>query len=165
MVGGYAVNGGRLARRLSAAAVFVIILLTAGPQLSPGTIGGLLVRTGTRPAARPGLPLPALPRSPGWRDAVRAGIPPLTNLPRKIRHVDPIYPEGARQEWIDGMVVLEILIDEGGGVEDARVVRSIGLLDQAALDAVRQWRFTPTLIDDMPVKVILTVKVDFALRG
>jgi protein TonB len=91
---------------------------------------------------------------------VRAGIP----SPRKTRHVDPVYPEAARQARIEGVVVLEVLIDEGGYVQDARVLRSVALLDQAALEAVKQWRFMPSILDDQPVKVILTASVTFALR-
>jgi protein TonB len=48
-------------------------------------------------------------------------------------------------------------------VQDARVLRSIPLLDQAALDAVKQWEFTPTLLNNVPVPVIMTVTVQFTL--
>jgi protein TonB len=51
-----------------------------------------------------------------------------------------------------------------GGVEDARVLRSVPLLDAAAIDAVRQWRFTPTLLNGVPVRVIMTVTVHFTLK-
>jgi periplasmic protein TonB len=60
-------------------------------------------------------------------------------------------------------VILETLIGANGRVEDARVLRSIPLLDQAALDAVRQWEFTPTLLNGNPVPVIMTTTVQFSL--
>jgi protein TonB len=55
------------------------------------------------------------------------------------------------------------LIDEQGHVPEARILRSIPLLDQAAIDAVRQWEFTPTLLNGQPIPVIMTVTVQFAL--
>ena len=62
-----------------------------------------------------------------------------------------------------GVVILEATIDGEGSVRDVRVLRSKPLLDQAAVDAVRQWRFTPTLLNDHPVPVLMTVTVSFAL--
>jgi protein TonB len=61
-------------------------------------------------------------------------------------------------------VIIEALIGESGKVQDARVLRSIPLLDQAALDAVRQWAFTPTLVNGSAVPVIMTVTVNFTLQ-
>ena len=60
-----------------------------------------------------------------------------------------------------GEVIVEITIGVDGAVTNARVLRSIPLLDQAALDAVRQWRYTPTLLDGRPVPVVMTVQVAF----
>jgi protein TonB len=62
------------------------------------------------------------------------------------------------------VVILEAVIDAQGRVESVRVLRSIALLDQAAADAVRQWRFTPTLLNGEPVPIVMTVTVNFALR-
>ena len=58
----------------------------------------------------------------------------------------------------------EATIGPSGSVQDAKVLRSIPLLDQAALDAVRQWQFTPTLLNGVPVPVIMTVTVQFTLQ-
>ena len=55
-------------------------------------------------------------------------------------------------------------ISEGGSVTNARILRSVPLLDQAALNAVRQWQFTPTLLNGVPVPVIMSVTVNFTLR-
>jgi TonB family protein len=85
--------------------------------------------------------------------------------PTKIKHVDPVYPEIAMQAKVRGVVVAEIRIGTDGSVEDAKILRSIPLLDQAALDAVRQWRFTPTLLNGQAVPVMLTVTVNFTPQG
>ena len=67
--------------------------------------------------------------------------------PTKIRDVRPAYPDVALQAHVAGVVVLEVRIEPDGSVSEARVLRSIPLLDQAAIDAVRQWRFTPTIVN------------------
>jgi protein TonB len=92
---------------------------------------------------------------------VRVGgnIPP----PTKTNNVSPDYPEIAKVARVQGVVILETTIDEQGRVANARVLRSIPLLDQAALDAVRLWQFTPTLLNGSPVPVIMTVTVQFGL--
>jgi len=84
--------------------------------------------------------------------------------PRKIVDVPPVYPLLAQMAHVEGVVVLEAIIGTAGEVEDVRVLRSVPLLDQAALDAVRQWRYTPTLLNGVPVRVIMTVTVNFKLR-
>ncbi len=84
--------------------------------------------------------------------------------PAKIVSVAPEYPAIARAARISGVVILEATIGEDGRVRDVHVLRSIPLLDQAAIDAVRQWLFTPTLLNGQPVPVVMTVTVDFALR-
>ena len=61
-------------------------------------------------------------------------------------------------------MILEATIGPDGRVQDVKVLRSIPLLDQAALDAVRQWVFTPTLLNGVPVPVIMTVTVQFTLQ-
>ena len=83
--------------------------------------------------------------------------------PRKVVHVPPRYPPTAQAARVEGVVVLDAVIDPAGRVTDVRVTRSIPLLDQAAVDAVRQWRFTPTLLNGEPVSILLTVTVRFTL--
>jgi len=65
---------------------------------------------------------------------------------------------------VSGVVIIEATIGANGRVTDAKVLRSIPLLDQAALDAVKQWVFTPTLLNGVPVPVIMTVTVNFTLQ-
>ena len=84
--------------------------------------------------------------------------------PKKIRDVKPAYPEMAMAAGVQGIVILEALIEQDGSVGDVRVLRSIALLDQAAVEAVRQWRFTPTLLNGQPVEVLMTVTVNFSGR-
>jgi protein TonB len=83
--------------------------------------------------------------------------------PRKIVDVAPVYPAFARAARVAGVVILETVIDARGQVESVRVLRSIPMLDQAAVDAVRQWRFTPTLLNGEPIPIVMTVTVTFTL--
>jgi periplasmic protein TonB len=85
--------------------------------------------------------------------------------PRKIKNVDPVYPFVARSARVQGVVVIECTVGIDGRVETAQVVQGVPLLEKAALDAVRQWRYTPTLYQGVPVPVIMTVTVTFALTG
>ena len=84
--------------------------------------------------------------------------------PRKVRDVRPIYPQEARDAKVQGIVIIEALIGVDGAVETVRVLRSVPLLDQAAVAAVQQWVFTPTLLNGSPVPVIITVTVNFTLQ-
>jgi TonB family protein len=84
--------------------------------------------------------------------------------PRLIKQVDPIYPEIARQSRIEGIVILEIMTDMYGRVQSAKVLRSIPLLDQAAIDAVRQWIYEPLLVDGKPRACIFTATVNFTIK-
>jgi len=81
--------------------------------------------------------------------------------PIKVKDVKPVYPAIARSAGVAGAVTIEALIGEDGKVVDATVVRSIPLLDQAALDAVRQWEYTPTLLNGVPVSVVVNVTINF----
>jgi TonB family protein len=106
---------------------------------------------------------PSLSSSQPPADPVRVGgnIPP----PQKIKNVQPVYPREAQEARATGVVIIEATIGEDGKVRDAVVKQSIPLLDKAALDAVRQWEFTPTLVNGKAVPVIMTVTVNFSLDG
>jgi periplasmic protein TonB len=84
--------------------------------------------------------------------------------PRRIAASPPIYPTVAIAARISGEVMLEALIDEQGRVGRVRVLKSVPLLDAAAVDAVRTWRYTPTLLNGVPVSVLMTVTVTFSLQ-
>ena len=102
-------------------------------------------------------PAPAPPAPAAYRPGG------LIREPRKLVDVAPVYPEIARAARVEGLVVLEATIDERGFVTGARVVRSIPLLDPAALAALKQWRYTPTLLNGVPVRVLITVTFRFSL--
>jgi len=84
--------------------------------------------------------------------------------PAKLKDVSPVYPPIAASAQVQGVVIIDATIDESGRVTQATVLRSIPLLDQAAVDAVRQWIFAPTLVDGRTVPVIMTVSVNFTLQ-
>jgi protein TonB len=84
--------------------------------------------------------------------------------PTKTRHVNPVYPPIAMSSRVQGVVILEVVIGADGKIGQARVLRSIPLLDQAAIDAVMQWEFTPTLLNGAPVPIIMTMTVQFTLN-
>jgi len=81
--------------------------------------------------------------------------------PRKIRDVKPTYPTDAAAAGTEGTVIIEASIGRDGTVQNARVIRSIPGLDESALAAVRQWLYTPTKLNGMPVEVVITVTVTF----
>ena len=85
--------------------------------------------------------------------------------PTKVRDARPVYPEDAKAANVQGVVVLETTLGADGRVTDVRVLQSIPLLDQAAIDAVRQWEYTPTLLNGVAVPVIMTVTINFTLAG
>jgi periplasmic protein TonB len=88
----------------------------------------------------------------------------VVTQPRRIHYAAPLYPELARRAGVKGTVVIDCVIDPAGRVSEALVVSGHPLLDAAALDAVRQWRYTPTLLNGVPIRVLLTVTVVFGLR-
>jgi len=104
--------------------------------------------------------LPAAPPPPV--QAIRVGG--QIKEPKKINNVNPIYPDIAKQARVQGVVILECTISPQGRVTDVKVLRGIPLLDQAAIDAVKQWTYTPTLLNGVPVPVIMTVTVNFKLN-
>ena len=84
--------------------------------------------------------------------------------PKRIVDVPPVYPAIALAARKEGVVILEAMLDETGHVAQLKVLRSEPLLDAAALEAVKRWRYTPTLLNNVPVPVLLTVTVRFSLR-
>jgi TonB family protein len=81
--------------------------------------------------------------------------------PTKVKDVKPVYPAIAQSARVTGSVTIEATIGEDGKVSDAKIVRSVPLLDQAALDAVRQWEYMPTLLNGVPVPVVTTITINF----
>jgi len=147
----------------------------AAPILAPTAIGPETGNAGAAtgsggtdvgvPGAMVGLPgantiEPAPTPTPAPPVRLHAGI----QQPQKLVDVRPIYPEIARAAHAEGIVIIEATIDVRGNVMAARVLKSHALLDAAALEAVRQWKFTPTLLNGVPTPIIMTVTVNFQLR-
>ena len=133
------------------------------PPPAPGTVGAA--------SARPGMPPPPPPAAPATIDTRQGSVdePALRvggNIrpPVKIKNVHPEYPAEAKAAGIQGVVILETRIEPDGTVSQARVLRSIPLLDQAAVEAVLQWQFTPTLLNGQAVPVVMTTTVNFTLQ-
>jgi protein TonB len=119
-----------------------------------GVTGGIV---GGLEAAPPPPPPPPPPPAP-----VRVGG--AIRQPTKTKDVRPVYPPIAQSARVQGVVIIEAIIGPNGSVQEAKVLRSIPLLDAAALDAVKQWQYTPTLLNGIPVPVIMTVTVNFTLQ-
>lgn len=105
---------------------------------------------------------PLAPKDKGPKAPVRVGG--RVKEPRLINRVDPIYPALAKQTHMQGSVVIDAIIDEHGEVVEMKVVSGPPLLIQAALDAVRRWRYEPTYLNEEPVPVQLNVTVTFRLN-
>jgi protein TonB len=96
---------------------------------------------------------------------ISASAPGVTP-PVAIETFAPAYPELARRAHVQGIVVLEAVIAADGTVRDVRILRSASvLLDPAALEAVRRWRYEPARIGTRPVSVFLNVVLTFSLRN
>ena len=128
-----------------------------------GTVGGVAggIPGGTPGGVVGGIAAPPPPPPPP-QAPVRVGGD--IKEPKKIKNVPPVYPQIAQTAKVQGIVIIEAIIGKDGSVKDAKVLRSVALLDQAALDAVRQWKFTPTLLNNQPVEVVMTVTVNFTLN-
>jgi len=127
--------------------------------------GGLEIGIGAIPTGvfvESAVPPPPAARASTLPAPVRAGG--VISPPAKLHDVAPAYPPLARASRVEGIVIIEATISVAGRVQDAKVLRSIPLLDAAALDAVRQWEYTPTLLNGVAVPVIVTVTVSFTLH-
>lgn len=109
-----------------------------------------------------GEPPPAPPPMPQVRAPIQVGG--QIRRPEKIKDATPVYPAIAQAARVQGTVILEAVIGVDGKVQNLRVLRSIPLLDQAAIDAVRQWEYSATLLNGVPVPVVMTVTVTFTLN-
>jgi periplasmic protein TonB len=121
-----------------------------------GVLGGVIGGSGMVPA-------PIAPKEKGPKAPVRVGG--RVKEPRQIFRVEPRYPPLAVQTHMTGVVVIDAIIDERGNIVEAKVLSGPPLLIQAALDAVRQWKYEPTYLNDEPVPVQLSVTVQFRLQG
>ena len=121
-----------------------------------GVVGGVLGGTGTAAPAPPPAVRPA-------QKIVRVGS--HIKAPRQTYSVNPVYPPLAQEAHVWGTVVVEAVIDEHGNVVQARTVSGHPLLVNAALKAVLQWKYEPTILNGQPVSVELQVQVHFNLNS
>lgn len=84
--------------------------------------------------------------------------------PKLIKEVKVVYPEEARKAGVEGVVILSVTTDIYGRVQAIKVLKSIPLLDQTAIDAVKQWVYEPMLINGKPQPVVFTVTIRFTLE-
>jgi periplasmic protein TonB len=120
-----------------------------------GMVGGLVAA----PA-----PPPPLPPPPAVTHPMPVRVGGQVNAPALVRRVEPIYPPIAVQAKLTGTVILEATVNTEGHVEEVRVLRSVGLLDAAAMEAVTQWRYSPLVLNGIPTPFILTVTLTFSLK-
>ncbi len=109
-----------------------------------------------------GLPTPPPPPPPVRHEPVRIGG--VIRPPTRVNYVAPVYPQIALASRKEATVILEAVIDEKGSVRELRVLRGHPLFDDAAMRAVAQWQFTPTLLNGKTVPVVMTVTVSFTLQ-
>jgi protein TonB len=122
-----------------------------------GVVGGVV--GGLPEAPPPPPPPPAAPKAP-----VRIGG--QITQPRLVKRVEPEYPLLAVNAQIQGVVILEATVGEDGDVLEVRLLRSANpLLDREAQKAVRQWRYSPVVLNGIPVPFILTVTLSFSLEA
>lgn len=133
-------------------------LRSRGMALLEGKRAAALDTSSPAPSPSPP-PAPEAPPDGGAPIKVGGDIKP----PTRTKAVAPVYPAEAAASKTQGVVVIEATINAAGVVSDARVVRSVPIFDQSALDAVRQWRYNPTFINGRAVPVIITVTVNFSL--
>ena len=128
------------------------------PEVS-STVGIGTGADGIGSVERLGPPAPVAP-APVEPVRLHSGI----QAPQRTMYMEPVYPAIARAARAQGPVILEAVIDADGRVTSVRVLRSIALLDQAAIAAVQQWRFTPARLNGEAIPVVMTVTVNFTLN-
>ena len=122
-----------------------------------GVVGGVVGGLPEPPPPPPPPPPPAAPKGP-----VRVGG--QIQMPTLLRRVEPVYPPMAVSAHLQGVVILEAIVNEEGTVREVKVLRSVNpLLDREALTAVRQWRYAPVVLNGTPVPFVLTVSLSFSL--
>jgi protein TonB len=108
--------------------------------------------------------LPTPPPPPTPQPVVPLRIGGDVRPPERTHFVAPVYPPAAQSARMEGTVILEAVIDAQGVVQDVKILRSVPLLDRAAIDAVRQWRYTPTRLNGVAMPIVMTVTVTFSMR-
>lgn len=132
------------------------------PDLPPGSGSFDPSLLGAPAGTSPVIPLPPPAEAKPTQTVYRPGQG--IREPKRIAGSPPEYPKFARDARVQGVVILEAVINERGEVGRIKVLRSVPLLDNAAITAVQQWRYTPTLLNGVPVSVLMTITVNFTLQ-
>jgi protein TonB len=128
-----------------------------------GVIGGVPASLlGGPPHPLPPPPPPRLAQAPRHHGPI--AVAGTIEQAKLVKRVPPVYPTLAAKARIEGIVILQITVSEKGNVEKVKVLRGSPLLDDAAVAAVQQWKYAPTILDGQPVPVIATVTVNFQLK-
>ena len=135
-----------------------------GPQSVPGLPASSGFGQGPFVAPPPvARPTPRADPTPTLAQRGPVTVGGKVRAPQLLREVKPAYPSLARAARIQGTVKIEAILSADGTVRDARVVSGHPLLVAAALNAVRQWLYRPTVLNDVPVEVKLAIDVNFTL--
>jgi len=134
-----------------------------GGPVIPGAADGVPWATGTSASLIPKLPAPKPAQVAAPAPPPRVKVGGVVQAAKIVHQVMPVYPPLARQARISGTVRLEAVIAFNGVVQSLRVASGHPLLTQAAVDAVRQWVYRPTLLNGEPVEVLTQIEVNFKL--
>jgi protein TonB len=146
-----------------------VAMIKEDPLPPPGPVGGVVGVVGGIPGGEAGGVLGGMiaaappPPPPPPQERIRVGG--QVQAAKISNQVRPVYPQLARQARIQGTVRLEAVISKDGTIEELKLVSGHPLLVQAAMDAVKQWRYQPTMLNGVPVEVITTIDVNFTLGG
>ena len=124
-----------------------------------GALGGIISSV---PTAAP--PPPAVKEAPKPTTPQRIRVGGNVQLANLIKKINPTYPPLAKQARIQGVVHLTAVISKDGTIQNLQVISGHPLLVPAALEAVKQWVYKPTLLNNEPVEVITQVDVNFTLQ-
>jgi periplasmic protein TonB len=123
-----------------------------------GSLGGFVGGLVDAPPPPPPPPPPLAPPQP-----VRIGG--VISAPELLHRVEPIYPDIAVMAKVTGTVILEAVVATDGTVESVKVLRPVKFLEQASIDAVKQWRYKPLILNGVPTPFVLTVTLTFSIKG
>jgi protein TonB len=140
---------------------------STGPSGSRGpSIAGILIPTAlpvVAPPPRPPDP-PTPPPAPKIQRVAPTRVSSTVQASRLISRIDPVYPQLAKIAHIEGTVIAEARITESGTIDSLRILSGNPLFFQSVMDAVKQWRYEPTLLSGEPIDVITTITVNFRLN-
>ncbi|HYR88356.1 MAG TPA: energy transducer TonB [Terriglobia bacterium] len=166
-------DGGLIAPPSVPPEIVPVVEVQAGPAVNlplPSGTGNGNLRLRDLIGGQPEVEVPAPPEPPPPPPPAPVNLAPTrvsggVQQANLIHQVRPVYPTLAVQTRIQGTVLLEAVISKDGRIESLRIISGHPLLNQAAVDAVRQWQYRPTLLNGEPVAVITTIAVNFSLAS